>query len=99
MQTQNNDPTAFLLIFGLIGLGFLWHLVLVRSAKGIIREYLQSKGMTAISSTYEWPTFDRDTLTFSVDYRLPDGTPRQNHCKIHHWWLFMDDNIYWLEPI
>ena len=98
MQTQTSFSPF--LIFGIIYLIYLaFHLYLVNAAKDTIREYLQPKGITNIDVHYEWFAFDRDTITFAVEYTMPDGNRRKNRCKMRMWFIFIDDEIFWLEPI
>ncbi|MGC1375036.1 MAG: hypothetical protein WA821_02365 [Anaerolineales bacterium] len=98
MQTQNSF-SAFLILGVLVLIYVAFHLYLVSAAKSIIREYLQPKGITNIDIQSEWFTFDRDTMTFTVEYTMPDGNRRTNRCKLHQWWIFLDNEVFWVEPI
>ena len=48
-----------------------------------------------IALSCEWADFDRDTVTFSVEYSAPDGVRHANECKVHTG----SAGVFWARPL
>ena len=97
---KSNDDFTGLLVMAILFLPpILTQIYFHISAKNIIQAYLQSKGITSIDIQREWFSFDRDTMTFTVEYTAADGNRQKNRCKLHQWWIFLDNEIFWIDPL
>jgi hypothetical protein len=77
--------------------------VTIYNAKSTIQVELEAKGAKDIVVRHEWLDFDRDTFTFSVEYKDSNGNKCATRCKMHRWGIFLSDEVYWssvldLEP-
>ena len=98
MQVSPDYPISIIIMIVFV-LGYIFFRALVtESAKGNIRRFLQESGATAINIQYEWPDLDRDTHSFAVSYQAPNGKQKSTRCKIHHFWIFLDNEIFWADP-
>jgi hypothetical protein len=75
----------------------------IHDAKNTIQGELESKGSKDVIVRHEWLDFDRNTMTFSVEYADSNGNKFSTRCKIHRWGIFLSDEVYWssildLEP-
>ena len=89
----------FILYVTLLIIGLFFFVVNHSDAKLTIKKYLQKKGAKDIVINREWFDFDRDTLTFSVEFIHPNGKKISARCKINHHAVFLDEEIFWSEPI
>jgi len=92
-----DSSSIFLIVFFII-IGVVYFAIITTAKENILHD-LQKRGATNIDIHHEWLDFDRDTLTFSVEYTNTSGDKRRTSCKIHH----LDSEIYWsgsldLEP-
>ncbi len=96
MGNQNIDSVV-LIIFLVIML----FVVVVNNlgAKYAITDYLQKRKAKNIVITREWLDFDRDTLTFTVEFTDSNGKKISTRCKIRRLAIFIDEEIFWTEPI
>jgi hypothetical protein len=59
---------------------------------------LRSRKATDIRITPDWLDFDRDTLTYDVEYTAADGTRRRNTCKVVVG-ANADERVFWSDPV
>lgn len=98
MTDTTNDPIGLIILVVLV-LGYIFfHVLAIKSAKGNIQRFLKESGATAINIQHEWPDFDRDTYSFAVNYQAPNGKQKSTRCKIRHFWLAPDGEIFWANP-
>lgn len=63
-----------------------------------VRDELQRARATDIVIRPQWLDFDRDTLTYDVQYTAPDGARRTNRCKVPISPL-AEHTVYWADPL
>lgn len=91
---MNFDPSIiFLIALGILVL--IIFIISLHSAKESIRHDLQLRGAKDIVIHYEWLDFDRSTMTFYVEFINSSGNKFKTRCKLHHWGLFVDNEVYW----
>jgi hypothetical protein len=69
------------------------------NARNTVIDYLHERGAKNIVVFHEWFDIDRDTMTFSVEFTHPNGNKVSSRCKLRHWGLFVDGEIFWSESI
>ncbi len=91
---------VFLIIVGVFVIGFVvWASFLGNEAEmERIRTHVHQKGGTVVDVSYLWFEGDRDTRSYDVSYRGPNGRLYTNRCKIRSGWT-RDDALYWRENI
>ena len=85
------------LVFSAIAGFFVWdrHQLCKAEIEGSLRKY----HATDIKITLDLFDYDRDTLTYDVEYRDRLGKLRTNRCKVSSLASPADEAIYWVDPI
>lgn len=85
------------LVAGAIAAFFAWdrHQMCKAEIEGSLRRHHS----TNIKIKLDWLDFDRDTLTYNVEYRDRDGKVHTNRCKVTTHPSLADDAVYWVNPI
>jgi hypothetical protein len=97
---MDNTSIGYIIITATaIVLAALFYVFTRSTAEKTIREYLQERGAANISVYHDWFDFDRDTITFQVQFTSPNGKKHETWCKLHPWGLFVDGQIFWSDPV
>ncbi len=79
--------------------GLLCFLAILYSAHRKVEMYLLLRGATDIAVQHEFFDFDRNTATFTVHYTGISGNRHVTRCRIRHVFLFLDDSLFWSDPL
>jgi hypothetical protein len=70
-----------------------------KSGTAMISNYLRKKGSTPTLISRELLDVDRNTSTYLVEFINPNGDRISTRCKIRNSGIFIDNELYWLDPI
>lgn len=91
---SRQSPLLAVIAVILIVAGFLLWLFQVYKARRMIKESLEKQGFQLLEIHYVWLDFDRNNLTFNVEFFRPDGTLSETSCKVGVFGPFIT-GIYW----
>jgi len=94
-----NNIVYITLLVLIVLVPIIFYIISINNAKANISNYLLERGATDVHVSHNWLDADRDTLTFDVVYIGVKGNRKTARCKLHHWGLFVDSELYWADPL
>ena len=88
-------------ILGLIAIVSVWGFLLWERhdmASAYVYGDLAGKKARDITIRPDWLDFDRDSMTYDVEYTAADGVRKANSCKVNVG-PQTDHKVYWAHPI